>query len=98
METIHRAENIMEYLKWIIGILVGVFYSVHNFTWLLLVLMIIDTLFGFAVARKRKNLSPSVAADGATGKVYRLGVVATMAIIEYFVNVPGIDLTLGGDA
>lgn len=64
METIHRAENIMEYLKWIIGILVGVFYSVHNFTWLLLVLMIIDTLFGFAVARKRKNLSPSVAADG----------------------------------
>lgn len=87
-------EKALEFSRWVIAAVAAFLSGIPELVGLLVLLMIIDTLFGFEVARKNKSLSVQVAIEGASGKVYRLGAVAVFAIFQAYVQIPGIDLVL----
>lgn len=87
-----QIEGIMDYGKWIMAGAAGFLSAIPELTWFLVLLMLVDTLFGTAVAIKQKKLSSTSAWNGATKKLGSIGIVALAALIDGYVDILGMDL------
>lgn len=86
------ASEIMDVGRWVLAALASLMASIPELTYFLLILMVIDTVFGATVAIKRRELSSSLAWKGATKKLGSLGIVVLAAFMDRYVNLLGLDL------
>lgn len=92
MKFLMKIEDMMDTGRWILAGLSGFVAAVPELTHFLVILMLVDVVFGLAAARKQRNLSPVSMWEGVTKKIGSLGIVVLAAIIDGYVDVLGIDL------
>jgi toxin secretion/phage lysis holin len=84
-------EQYMEYGRWGLAGIAAFLNSIPQLTWLLIWLMVLDTVFGVWVAVKRKDLSVASWTTGVNGKLQRLAIIVLGAILNQYIDVAGID-------
>lgn len=87
-------ETAVNPLGWLGAVLGAFVASVPALTWLLVVLMFIDTLFLLAVSVLNKDVSSWAMRKDATKKVGSLGIVAVCALIQPHISLFNIDLVM----
>jgi toxin secretion/phage lysis holin len=75
-------ENLQNWLRSLMAILLGLWAALPELTHLLVFLMVADTILGLTIAVKQHNLSASSAWDGATKKLGSLLMVGVAALLN----------------
>lgn len=87
-------QNPMDYLKWALAGVAAFFHNIPELTWFLLILMVIDTIFGVWGAAQARQVSPTEMWGGVTKKIGSLLIIALGAAINHFVGIKGIDFVM----
>ena len=86
------AEGVVSYAKWIAATLVAFLDGIPELTWFLIMLMVLDLIFGIGVSFKLGRPSIRLAWEASTRKIYSLGIIVLAALVDQYVDLLGIDL------
>lgn len=86
-------DNLIQGCRWILAGCALIWFRIPELTQLLLILMIIDIVFGLIVAIKERDLSTHAALWGVTKKFSVLILIAVAAIFNHYVQ-PIIEINL----
>lgn len=75
-------EHVQGWIRSVMAVLLGVWASLPELTYLLIWLMVADTVLGVVVAVKQRNVSSAAAWNGATKKLGSLLMVAVASLLN----------------
>lgn len=86
-----RAEQVMDYMKWIAATLSAFLQAVPALTWFLVALMALDAFFAIGVWVKRRRFPTYEEVWEVTGKkAYHLAIVLVAGLFDHYVGIPGV--------
>ncbi len=92
-------ERVLQGVRWVLGIVMGLWQAIPELTQLLLSLMAVDFVLGVVAAYHKQELDPEVARAGITKKLGSLLIIGVLALINPYVNqVLNVDLVQAGSA